>query len=127
MEILFGKKTGKSKEMKDISLHSYKSKRLKVSKMISAYKCRDKKKGLGCDLTIEFMLNNIVNKNCFYCDTIINVGCDRIDDKKGHLIDNVIPCCYICNVVRSNIFTVDEMKILGVHIKDILNKRIVSL
>lgn len=54
---------------------------------------------------------------------IKNIGCDRIDNNKGHSIDNVVPCCNICNTVRGNNFTVDEMKLLGSLIKKIINNR----
>jgi hypothetical protein len=53
---------------------------------------------------------------CFYCgssklncwktplsDYIFQYnGLDRIDSNKGHLISNVIPCCFICNKMKNN-------------------------
>jgi hypothetical protein len=47
---------------------------------------------------------------CTYCgETIQPRGLDRIDNSKGHLRDNVLPCCATCNVTRSNRFSSSEM------------------
>ena len=48
---------------------------------------------------------------------------DRIDNNKGHEINNVVPCCYECNVARGNNFSFEEMKLLGKTIKLIKLKR----
>lgn len=71
-------------------------------------------------------------KNCYYCgsppsnnfnkfknrstipESIINGefiynGLDRIDSTKPHLIDNVVPCCSICNYAKSNL-SIDDFK-----------------
>lgn len=62
---------------------------------------------------------NLVNSNCFYCgespETIneelplmfknlrpIN-GLDRVDSTKGYDINNVVPCCRLCNMMKRNL------------------------
>jgi hypothetical protein len=30
-------------------------------------------------------------------------GLDRIDQSRGHFADNVVPCCWVCNDMRSNL------------------------
>lgn len=66
------------------------------------------------DLTLEEYII-IVNKPCFYCDKNLENekghSLDRIDNKIGYIIKNVLPCCGNCNTVRSDILTVEEMKI----------------
>lgn len=79
----------------------------------------------------------IISKNCFYCNSspkphnhylrkksnkirakfetfeeawvYIN-GIDRIDNTKGYIIDNVVPCCSICNMAKNDL-SLDEFTI----------------
>lgn len=39
------------------------------------------------------------------------VGLDRIENSKGYIISNVVPCCGSCNKIRGNNLTSDEMAI----------------
>ena len=122
-QILFGKKLvyrGEVQNYKDLPLQKSRN---KISRMLSAYRHTDKVRGLKFDLTRDYMENNIVSQPCTYCGSTKNVGCDRIDNKKGHTVDNVVPACYTCNTIRNNHFTVDEMKILGKTIKEIRDKK----
>lgn len=77
-----------------------------------------------CDLTFE-QWHDLSQQNCFYCgnfpsntyncfekkedasifakengDFIYN-GIDRVDNLKPHTLDNVVPCCSICNRAKS--------------------------
>lgn len=120
-EILFGrtKKRG-SKIVKDNKNNI----RAKVSKMISSYKHKDKVNNVSiCDIDIDWMIENIINKPCYYCGDTHRIGCDRIDNSKGHTKDNVVPCCYECNCARNNNFSVEEMKIIGEAIKKVKESR----
>lgn len=92
-------------------------------RLINHYKTDDKRKNLKCDLTIEWMKENITSKSCIYCGDTENIGCDRIDNLKGHSIDNVVPCCFICNTARSNNFTFREMFEIGATIRSIKERR----
>lgn len=73
--------------------------------------------------------------NCFYCNripsqieydirygrkgnkrkiiisdtTLLHNGLDRIDSTKGYEKNNVVPCCYACNLAK-NKFNIDEFK-----------------
>lgn len=124
-EIIFGKsKKRKDKTVKDWT-NKESERRSKASKMISSYKCSDKKNKFEqvCDIDVDWMLENIVNKPCIYCGDTHRIGCDRIDNDKGHTKDNVVPCCYDCNCARNNNFTYEEMLILGKTIKQIKENR----
>lgn len=125
-EIMFGRKMNPKKEIRDILTLSQQKGKDKVSKMISSYRSRDKKRGRESNLDNEWFKENIISKSCTYCQTKLNIGCDRIDNSKGHTKDNVLPSCYNCNVVRQNIFTVEEMKILGKTIKKIIKGRLLT-
>lgn len=118
-EILFGKIKGKKKFVTDISHLNENTIKKKISKMLSSYRIKDKKKGFEFDLDYEFMLNNIVKRECTYCKCTNNIGCDRIYNDKGHTKDNVVPCCYTCNTTRNNNFTFEEMKKIGKVIYEI--------
>ena len=92
--------------------------------MISSYRHKDKVNNTSiCDIDIDWMIENIINKPCYYCGDIHKIGCDRIDNSKGHTKDNVVPCCFECNCARNNNFTVDEMKIIGQAIKKVKEAR----
>lgn len=122
-QILFGKRYVKKGSARDYKILTEQKRRNKISCMFSTYKLRDKKRNVEFNLTREFFENEIISKPCIYCGSTEKVGCDRIDNTKGHTIDNVIPACYLCNTVRNNHFSVDEMKLLGNTIRQILDRR----
>lgn len=40
-------------------------------------------------------------KSCEYCDSeITTIGLDRVDSTRGYVLDNVVACCPICNVMK---------------------------
>lgn len=97
----------------------------RATALICAYRKMDRARGLSCDLNREFLVNEIFNKPCVYCgDTSLKLGCDRLDNRVGHTISNVVPCCVICNRTRMNNFTYDEMLILGKTIALVKQRRL---
>jgi hypothetical protein len=66
------------------------------------------------DLTIDDCIS-MWAKGCFYCKSDISnvggVGLDRIDNDKGYIKTNVLPCCGSCNLIRGYNLTVKEMKV----------------
>lgn len=89
-------------------------------KLYYAYKHTDKRKGFHFDLSPSWIKDNILNKNCVYCGTDNNIGCDRIDNTMGHTINNVVPCCKKCNSIRNSFFTVEQTKLIIAYIKSII-------
>jgi len=86
-----------------------------LEKCYSFSKYEAKTKNIEFGLTFEEFV--YVRENpCYYCEnklhskTVYGVGLDRIDSSKGYTIDNVLPCCYLCNRIKSNILTSNEMK-----------------
>jgi len=50
---------------------------------------------------------------CHYCNSELvspGVALDRIDNSQGYNMDNVLPCCGRCNLMRQDILSVEEMK-----------------
>lgn len=43
-------------------------------------------------------------------------GIDRVDSKKGYTVDNCVPCCKVCNFMKSNLMPEEFIE----HIKKIL-------
>lgn len=108
--------------MRKVNLRHYADNR--ESHLVKVYKHRDEKAGLTCDLTAEWLTDHITSKPCIYCETISDPrGADRVDNSLGHLKANVVSCCQICNKARNNLFSFDEMKKLGVVIKEIRASR----
>lgn len=67
----------------------------------------------------------MLSNECIYCQDsyIPNLGLDRINNFIGHLKSNCVTCCYECNTARSNLYTFEEMKTIGVAIKEIKSRR----
>lgn len=84
--------------------------------LFGGYYYGDNKKGLTSDISLDFILDFLKEGvACYSCDIKQNeslsvLGLDRIDNLKGHLKDNVLPCCTKCNRTRGDRFTVEEMK-----------------
>ena len=74
----------------------------------------DQKKGLTNNLTIDFIREHI-NDPCIYCG-FPSTGLDRLDNSIGHSKENCVPCCRDCNIARSNHFSFEEMKVIGIAI-----------
>ena len=123
-EILFGKEKQDKKPSKCSKVLSNEKRNQKASKMISSYRIKDLRNfQIDFKLDRAWFIENILNKNCFYCNDSENIGCDRIDNSKPHYIENVVPCCYICNTARNNHFTIEEFKLIGKAIQTIKNNR----
>ena len=90
--------------------------------LIRKYKERARKRKLEFNLTEE-QFKEITQKDCYYCgakpnniyrqkncngDYVYN-GLDRVDNAKGYIINNVVPCCKICNLAKNNL-TLQEFK-----------------
>ena len=69
---------------------------------VGTYRQMDRQRGFNDKETItaEWFLDNIAYKPCAHCGVqgIGKVGCNRLDNTKGHTIDNVESCCLKCNV-----------------------------
>jgi len=81
-----------------------------MNQIIASYKASALKRYLEYSLT-DKEFRNLTQLNCYYCgqppsnirskssaygEYIYN-GIDRIDNSRGYTIDNVVPCCSICN------------------------------
>ena len=59
---------------------------------------------------------DLLDNCCFYCEMDISSetgsGLDRLNNDRGYHLDNVVPCCRICNLGKGNLFTSKEWKVM---------------
>lgn len=93
-----------------------------MHELICRYKRNAKQKNLEYNLTEEQFVE-LSQKDCYYCGSkpnniakgktnygeYIYNGIDRIENTKGYTIDNVVPCCRICNIAKQQL-TLQEFK-----------------
>ena len=90
--------------------------------LMARYKVGARKRGLSFSLSLsEF--SKITSMNCNYCgvapfqiskghwnDYEYN-GIDRLDSSKGYYLDNCVPCCGNCNLMKLDMSYIDFMRI----------------
>lgn len=88
--------------------------------LFDVYKCSARDRGYEFDL-IPSDVRRLTQMNCHYCGSVpsrlkrvksgnghyVYNGLDRIDNKKGYTLENVVPCCKTCNRAK-DIMTVAE-------------------
>jgi hypothetical protein len=93
------------KENKQFDLNRRRSKAL--YRRFKEYDLGAKSRGLTFDLTLE-QFETFWNKPCSYCGSaILTIGLDRIDNKVGYILDNLVSCCWPCNRLKGG-FNRDE-------------------
>jgi hypothetical protein len=84
-----------------------------------------KRKGIAFTLTRE-QYKELAMKPCEYCGGNLpekGSGLDRLVCQVGYTFANCVPCCTVCNRVKGETFSYQEMKILGRMILSLLNAR----
>ncbi len=80
--------------------------RLNFNRTLSYYKRCAKDKNNEWELIDEYALW-LFKQPCYYCGEV-NLdqkltGIDRVDNKKGYITSNVVPCCKICNMMKKDL------------------------
>jgi len=52
------------------------------------------------------------------------IGVDRVDNDRPYTLDNIVPCCAICNQIKSQLLTYEEMVVLGPHLRTLWDRRL---
>ncbi len=71
----------------------------------------------------------LVSQPCHYCSHPLNEtgsGLDRLDPDRGYTEDNVVPCCKMCNWVKSDHLLYEEMLVVGEAIRRVKDRRLVA-
>lgn len=96
----------------------------------NVYKKNAKKRNINFNLTKEEFYD-ITSKPCYYCNDYSNKdinnvsysGVDRIDSSKGYEIDNIVPCCDICNKMKldySKEFFINHINKIADYMKEVI-------
>jgi len=105
------------------------------NKLYGTYRGGAKRRGLLFELTKKDF-RNLTQKSCYYCGVEprqVSVaqkntgaytynGLDRVDNSRGYVLDNVVPCCGRCNKMKSSML---KGEFLG-HIKRIYDYSILG-
>lgn len=84
-------------------------------KRFSNTKNQAKKRDLEFSLSLDDFIDEI-SKPCSYCSNLLGEksifasGLDRKDNSKGYTIDNICSCCWICNSIKGEFLSYEEMK-----------------
>lgn len=102
-----------------------------INQVLASYKLNAKTRNISWDLSEEQATILIFSK-CFYCGIansnkkisrytekikLLYNGIDRIDNKQGYTIENSVPCCKNCNLVKRDMSIYDFVD----NIKNIYN------
>lgn len=94
-----------------------------INRSMENYISRAKKKGREFSLTKDQFVE-ITQKNCEYCEVppVHNTksrtgnyphnGLDRKINDQGYTYENSLPCCYICNSIKGEYLSYEQMKAL---------------
>ncbi len=88
--------------------------------LYSRYVSRSKKRKINFTLSFDTFVE-LTSQHCFYCGTkpsnitvneagngdYVSNGIDRVDNNKGYIEDNVVPCCKVCNYAK-NTMSLDQ-------------------
>jgi len=86
-------------------INAYNKKRQINTKItLGYYKNRAKRLGIYWDTTIDQTILQMLQQKCYYCNGITKTknhnGIDRINNRQGYVVDNIKPCCNICNIMK---------------------------
>ena len=75
--------------------------------MYALYKRSAKKRNIEFNIEKEVFIN-LITQNCIYCNTVPpqdsgRNGLDRVNNQKGYLLGNIVPCCFKCNQMKGQL------------------------
>ena len=73
---------------------------------------RAKRREIEWGLTLNQWTDLVMDKSCHYCSGPLQktgVGLDRIDNHKGYICNNVLPCCVAGNRRKGQVLSYEEM------------------
>lgn len=68
------------------------------------YRSSARHRNLDFGITFD-QFNSIIQKDCVYCGVSPPnvIGADRVDNSIGYVINNIVPCCTICNYMKGKL------------------------
>ena len=95
-----------------------------ITTIIRAYKSGAEKRGLSFNLSYD-QVESLVTQECYYCGIkhsserygFFYNGIDRVKNDIGYEIDNVVPCCKMCNFAKRD-FSKEEFLDWAIRVAD---------
>ena len=98
----------------------------------SKYKIDAEKRNLSFNISVEDF-DRITKQPCYYCGDLPEdkfgnkfTGVDRIDSNIGYEIDNVVPCCPICNRMKLDYDLCDWINKLLKIVSNLMKEDVIS-
>lgn len=92
----------------------------KIHHIYTRYKLSAKYRNFEFDLTPDDF-RKFRQSDCYFCgDKLRRIGVDRLDNEKGYTKNNCVPCCTICNRMKTNhteIFFLNHLEKIQVHMR----------
>lgn len=69
-------------------------------------KSQAKQRKIIINITLEQYAELVFHNRCAYCEGVLPIcghGLARIDNRNGYTVNNVTPCCALCNVQKGNL------------------------
>jgi hypothetical protein len=104
------------------------------NRLFKDYRNQAKKRGLSFSID-NFQFRHIISQDCYYCGKppsnikrgvfgeLIYNGIDRVNNSVGYDVDNVVPCCAVCNRMKmdANIGTfIEKVRKIAEFTKDFI-------
>lgn len=92
----------------------------------AAIKATAKRRGVAFCLSFDEWYSLVRDGKCSYCNGPLELsggGVDRKDGSRGYVLENCVACCNICNTVKMDNFSYEEMVRLGELIESIMQGR----
>lgn len=52
------------------------------------------------------------------------MGVDRLNSSAGYVLDNLVPCCFVCNQIKGDRLTEEEMRLVGPGLRAVWAQRL---
>jgi len=89
-------------------------------KKYASYLWGAKSRAYEFSLTFEEFMT-FWNVDCTYCgDQIDTIGLDRMDNRQGYTLSNVVPCCSVCNYMKQGLSVEQFMN----HVNKIIGRQV---
>lgn len=100
----YSKKRWENPVTRKIDKQRYKKWQQTLNGMYSTYKRNAKIKDRTFNLTKK-EFKNLISQSCYYCGIKGNPynGIDRIDSNNGYVLENLVPCCFVCNRMKMDL------------------------
>ena len=82
-----------------------------LGRYYSDYQANARKRGILFDLEFDVFCA-LITKPCDYCNALCEEevnGIDRVNNDIGYVIENAVPCCGMCNKMKSD-YTLEQFK-----------------